>query len=396
MKILGIIAEYNPLHNGHIHQIKESINNLNPDLVIVIMSGSFTQQGNIAIVDKFTRSKIATLYGADIVIELPFIFATSSAEFFAKASINILNSLSIDYLSFGSEEEDISKLINYSKSIIENKKEIDLAVKKHLKEGYSYTKSYILALEETLKGIDENVFKSNNILAIEYIKEILSLNSNIKPFCIKRVYNNYNENNLSKFAFSSATSIRESLLKGESKERISRYIPEETLEAIDSNNIIFNDKIYEIFRYKVISEKENLKNIHEISEGIENRIYNNVVLYTTYNDFIENTVTRRFTLPKIKRIMLKIIFNINKNFFDNIDYSKDLYARILSINEKGKKYLGTITKNSNIPIITKLNDNTISNLTDKQKNILNKDIESTNLFNILHNESLNKDFNNRL
>lgn len=395
MKIVGIIAEYNPLHNGHIYQLQESIKNLNPDLVIVVMSGCFTQQGNIAVIDKFTRSKLATLYGADIVIELPFVFATSSAEYFAKASINILNSLSCDYISFGSEEEDISKLVNYANKILDNQTNIDKKIKDHLKQGYSYTKAYILALEECISDIDTNLFKSNNILALEYIKEIQRLNSKIKPFCIKRIYNDYNENTLSKYAFSSATSIRSSLLEG-NIEHIKNFIPEETYYKLLNENIYFNDSIYELFRYKVILNKDNLKNIHEITEGIENRIINNVVLYTNYNDFIENTLTRRFTLPKIKRIMLKILFDIDKSFLDNIDYKKDLYARILSVNSKGKKYLGDLTRNSSIPIITKVNDKVIDKLSFNQARILNKDIESTNLFDIIRNKSLNSDYKNKL
>lgn len=396
MNLVGIIAEYNPFHNGHIYHIKETVKKTNPDLVVAVISGPFTQQGNIAILDKFTRSKIASLYGADIVIEIPFVFATSSAEFFAKASINILNNINASAISFGSEEGDIDKLVKTAKNIISNKSKIDKIIKKYLKEGLSYTKSYILATEECLELTDTNLFKSNNILALEYIKEIVRLNAQIKPFSVQRIHNDYNENKLSNSVFTSATSIRETIERELNLNKIKNFIPEEIYNKLENTSICNNSNLYEILRYKIISNKDNLKNIHEISEGFENRIYNNVLQYNNYNDFVNNTITRRFTLPKLKRILLKILLDITKKDFERIDIENDLYARILYMNEKGKKYIGKIVKNSKIPIITKVNTNIINNLNEKQQYLLNKDIEANNLWNIIAKKTLNTDFKNKL
>ena len=396
MNLVGIIAEYNPFHNGHIYHIKETIKKTNPDLVIAVISGPFTQQGNIAILDKFSRSKIASLYGADIVIEIPFVFASSSAEFFAKASINILNALNVNIVSFGSEEENIDTLIKTAKNILNNKDQINKLIKKYLKEGLSYTKSYILATEESLNLDNSNLFKSNNILALEYIKELIRLNSQIKPCSIHRIYNDYNENALSNSVFTSATSIRKSLRTVGNLPSVKKFVPEEIYSELEQSLICNNSNMYDILRYKIIINKDNLKNIHEVSEGFENRIYNNVLQYNNYEDFINNTITRRFTLPKLKRILIKILLDINKEDFNKIDIQNDLYARILYMNDKAKKHIGTIVKNSKIPVITKLNNKTLDSLSLNQKYLINKDIEANNLWNIINKKNLNTDFTNKL
>lgn len=304
MKIVGIIAEFNPFHNGHKYLIKKAKETTNADIVICIISGNFTQLGNISIIDKFKRAKIAIENGADAIIELPTIYATASSQYFAFGAVNILNSLNcIDYLCFGSETANIEELKNIANKLIANEKEIWKIIQEELRNGISFASARQNAISDFL-NTDELAISSlsNNILAIEYIKSLIKLKSNITPIAIKR---KEQEN------ITSATSIRQMLY--EDNNYVYNYLP---YKKIYFDKAMFNDNFYKIVQYNIISRgKEYIKNINEVTEGLENKIYNAINVSANYEEFIHNIKSKRYQLSKIKRILIYILLDISKEDF---------------------------------------------------------------------------------
>lgn len=397
MKTVGIIAEYNPFHNGHKYQIKKAKELTGADTVIVIMSGSFTQQGNIAITDKFKRAEMAIKNGADLVIELPTIFAVSSAEMFAYGAVSILDKLNIvDYLVFGTECADIDILNSIATKLLTNNDAINTAIKNEIKNGISYASARDNTLKTILTENEYNEFsKPNNILAIEYIKSLKTLNSNITPIGITRKNANHNDDNLnSEDVFSSATSIRNKLEETKNTNDIVNFVPNETYEILNSSNISFNEDMFKLLRYKILSlGKENIKNIYDVSEGLENKIYDEVINSKTYDQLINNIKSKRYAMSRIKRILVHILLDITKEKYEIL--SDTYYARILKIN-KGNNFLSTLNKSSSIPILANINDNNIDNLEQKTKESLLLDFNSTNIYEIICNSNLNNDKTNML
>lgn len=400
MKILGIIAEYNPFHNGHIYHIQKSKEITNSDYVIAIMSGNFTQQGNISIFDKFKRAKLATNNGVDLVIELPTIYANSSSQYFTKGAISLLNSLNIvDYISFGSESGNIDTLLNISKIIVSNENEIWKDISKNLKLGISFAQAREQSIGKylTLSEIEE-LSKPNNILGIDYLTQLLKNSSTIKPFTISRNSSNFNDKNINNAGnFSSATSIRELIYDNGDSTILENVVPNDTLNIINSTNATFNDTLFDILKYKIItSKKEDLAKINEVTEGLENKLITSVSTSSNYNDLLSHIKSKRYQMSKIKRMLNNIILDITKLDFDNIFNSDQMYAHVLSTSNRGKILLSKISKNSIIPLITSLNDNALNNLSNIQRKMLEKDILSSNIYSILNNEQINKDYTNKL
>lgn len=398
MKVLGIIAEYNPMHTGHIYHINEAKKITNSDYVIAIMSGSFTEQGNIAMHDKFTRAKEAVNSGVDLVIELPTIYAVSDGGSFANKAIQILNDLNIvDSICFGAETDNISKLNNIANTIVVNEKKIWDDIKENLKKGISFANARNEALKNYLKDDEINLVNTpNNILGIEYIKSITTLNSNITPYCIKRESSNFNDDTITQ-KYTSSTSIRKYLEEGKDIQNISEYISKNILNSILNSKMLFNKDIFEILKYKIITiSKEKLRNIYGITEGLENKIQSEIIDSYTYEDFIFKLKSKRYELSKIKRMLIHILLDTTKEDFENLKDSNSNYAHVLAFNHDKKELLSYISKNSNIPILTSINDNTLAKLTQNQRKLIDYDLKASNIYSFLNKTKLNQDYTNML
>ena len=398
MKVLGIIAEYNPMHSGHIYHINKSKEILRCDYTIAIMSGNFTEQGNIALLDKFTRAKHAIKNGIDLVIELPTIYATSDAGSFANKAVSILNDLNIvNYLSFGSETDSIKSITHIANTILDNEHAIWYLIKENLKLGISFANARAKALANFLTNSELDVINSpNNILGIEYVKSLISLNSSITPICIKRQINNFNNQSLTPH-FTSSTSIREHLLENKDISFIQDYLPEDVLQSILNKNLLFNKNIFELLKYKItIMSKEELKNIVGVTEGLENKIKKEIISSFSYDEYIHKLKSKRYELSKIKRIVINILINIIKDDFMKLGDSSSNYAHVLAFNHDKKELLSYISKESKIPIITSLNNKTLNKLTDNQAELLSYDLLASNIYSVLVKDKSNQDYTNKL
>lgn len=394
MNVLGIITEYNPMHNGHIYHIEEAKKITKADYVICVMSGSFTQQGNISVINKFKRAEIAIQNGIDLVIELPTVYATSSSEDFAKGAVNILNSLGIvTHIAFGSECKDITLLENIASKIVENEEYIHSQTSQNMQQGISAPNARDLVYKEILT--DEEYLetsKPNNILGIEYITSLLRLKSKIKPVCIPRLNSCHSDTKTDNSSvFASSTAIRNELaLNKNCLENIQNFVPFSTLEMLKNSNIKLNENFFLLLKYKIlILGKEEIKNIREVSEGLENRIISCIKDCNTYEDFIQSLKCKRYTLGRIKRICINILLGITKD----LDYTDIYYARVLKISNKSINLL-SLLENSSIDIITSLNENKLNKLDKSILELLNLDILATNIREIDGN--INLDYTNNI
>ncbi|HHV46203.1 MAG TPA: nucleotidyltransferase [Tissierellia bacterium] len=370
MKVVGIVAEYNPFHFGHKYHLEMSKKITDSEYAIAVMSGSFVQRGEPSLVDKWTKAKMAIDNGVDLVIELPFIFATQSAELFAYGSVALLNSLNIvDYISFGSEEGKLDILSEIAHVLIEEPPYYRESLKTYLKKGDSFSVSRQKALKDYCEkykvkdiNLDAVLNSPNNILAIEYLKALIRLNSSITPVTIKRIGSHFKETNLSN-KISSATAIRKKLLEdAESIDEIKDYVPHNTyvhlFKYLNSNNGFnslhnYNQIIHYLLR---INCSKDLKDIIDIEPGLENRIIDMSSKERDLDSFIQSIVTKRYPRSRIQRILIHLMAGLKKSDLVDILPNYPSYIRVLGANEKGFKLLRKIKEKSDIPIITKFAD----------------------------------------
>ena len=346
MKKIGIIAEYNPFHNGHKYQIDKIKEKYKDSLIIVVMSSSFCQRGEYSLLDKWTKTKICLENNIDLVVELPYVFSTGSADIFAKGAVEILNELNVDIICFGSESNDKEKLIKLA-SIQLNNPKFDNIVNKNINDGTNYPTAVNKALLE-LTGYNLN--KSNDLLNISYIKEILKINNNIDIEIIKRTNDYFDLKNNSNIV--SASNIRNKL---SNKKSVKKYIPIITYKEIKKINIKQYEKNYfRYLKYSIYSNINNLNQYHMVDEGIENRIIKYISSSISLDELINNIKTKRYTYNKILRMLNYIIVGFKKE--DNVYYVKTNYIRILGFNKAGQKHLNSIKKDIKIPIISNYND----------------------------------------
>ncbi len=391
MKILGVIVEYNPFHNGHAYHLEKSISMTNATHTIAVMSGNFVQRGEPALMDKWTRAKIAVENGVSLVIELPFANAISSAEKFAFGSVFLLNQLNIvNDIVFGSESGNVDLVETIADYLVNENEEYKTTLQYFLTEGLSFPAARDLALRK-LKVNSESL-NSNDILGIEYIKAIKQLDSNIKYHTLKRQNIDYHSLDIVN-SFASATGIRNKI-KEKDFLSVRATVPSMTYNYIsDYRDFLFIDDYYEILRYKILSESnEYLSEIHEVTEGIENRIIESMRKSTDMTTFLENVKTKRFTMTRIKRILLNILFDIKTKEVDKYDLLTPKYINILAADNKGLEILRLLKKNEDLNIITNLSKFTTEDPLLKRQ--LQLDLKASDLYSILRREQLGQDYFN--
>ena len=400
MKICGVIAEYNPFHNGHKLQLESAKEKTGADFCVIIMSGMFTQRGDMAIAPKFTRTQMALSQGADVVIEMPACYALQPAEYFALGGVGILNGIGADYISYGTEAvsqkdrkiiDDFVKLTNHPTHKFEKQ------IRLNLGDGISYPQARAEAFKEISQYEDVSILKSPNaILEIAYRNAIHRFGSDIVPVPVPRVGDAYHES-APKSKIASATAIRNLIL---SKEPYDDFMPREAhaiLKDFLADNAPGNaNLLYPYFLHTLAVSPHTLRAIPDGNDELYNRMIKAVSQSSSLAEYIDNVSTKRFTSARISRGVMHSILNISSSFVNEIRKKLPLYAHILGVNKDKKDVLGIITKQASIPVFTSVANPNLK--TDLQKRLLETDIAATNLYNFtFKNQHLyNQDYTQKL
>ena len=331
MRVIGIVAEYNPFHYGHLYQIRK-VKEMYPDsIIIAIISTNYTQRGGFSLINKWDKTRICLNYGIDMVVELPTLYTTQGADMFAYGAISILNMLHIDTLVFGMECDDVEYLIKAAKTQINNSK-YDELVQKYLLTGVNYPTALGNALKEMIGYTTD---KPNDLLAISYIKEIIKNNYKIEPVGIKRT-NDYHGKEI-KSSIVNASLIRDMLDKNMD---VSKYVPTETYKCLNMKNF---DNGYLLLKYNISNNENRLYEYLTVDEGIENRILKYYKDCDNWCALVNLIKTKRYTYNKVNRMLMHILLNIKK-----IDNDKEIYLRVLGFNDIGRNYLKQIKKDIDV------------------------------------------------
>lgn len=338
MRVIGIICEYNPFHLGHLYQIKKIKETIPDSLIICIFNGTFMQRGEVSIINKWDKTRICLEYGIDMVVELPFVFATQSSDIFAHGALKILNNLHVDTLVFGSESNNVEILKTLAMTQINNEA-FDNKVHEYLDKGVNYP----TALSKTLEVITKYRIKEpNDILAVSYIKEIIKNNYSIEPVAIKRT-NDYHGEIISGDIIN-ASLIRKMLTNGND---VSKYVPRATLKYL--NDIPSKDKYYSLLKYQIINNIDNLDSFQTVDEGLNNLIKKNIYNANNLDELISSIKTKRYTYNRLNRMFTHILTNFKKEDNRGLEIN---YVRLLGFNKKGRSYLNKIKKDMEISVVT--------------------------------------------
>lgn len=362
MKVCGIIAEYNPIHSGHLFHITQSRKVSDADFIVAVISGSYVQRGEPAFYDKYTRTRSALMAGADIVIEMPAAVSLGSSEYFAKGAIDILNSTNtISSLSFGSECNDIM-LLSKAASILSNEpEELSSLIKSHLSSGMNYSAALSNSVTEIFPELNGIPGNPNNNLGIDYLKALNKTNSSIVPFTIQRTGLGYHENSPTD-SHPSATMLRELIMSNEYDKALS-YLPQELLLSFSStkNNVqsfkqfMSADDFSEILAFRLIySDRKILQHIPDINDDFLNRLiqYKNDI--SSFSSFAMNLKRKNITLSRINRILFRLILGITDEVNNYIKTSETApYIRILGMKQSAGPLVKEIRKNADAPVICK-------------------------------------------
>ncbi|MBO4290453.1 MAG: nucleotidyltransferase [Lachnospiraceae bacterium] len=365
MKVNGIIAEYNPFHNGHRYQIEQAKRLTGADYTIIVLSGNFTQRGEPAIIDKFVRTRIALHNGADLVIELPVFHSAGSAEYFARGGVSILNQLGVvTHICFGSECGSIEPMREIAQIILDEPESYLEDLKSGQAAGLSYPAARNRALTDYYPKLAQNaslLTSPNNILGIEYMKALLSMKSSIEPVTILRFGSNYHTRFLES-DFCSALALREAIWAGQNLSLLEPQMPDSAFEILCSSlketpPIHLND-FSKMLLYKLLMEQDHgFDRFFDVTSDLSDRIKNNLKKFDGYHNFCELLKTKNMTHTRISRCLLHIMLDMkdvettSRNHMDLVPY-----ARVLGFRKEAAPLLSAIKKYSEIPLITKLAD----------------------------------------
>lgn len=417
MRVLGIIAEYNPFHNGHLYHLRESVRLAAPDYTVCVMSGDFTQRGEPAMADKWIRAEAAVKNGVDLVLELPFAFACNNAENFAAGAVDLLNRLGcVTHLSFGSEAGELDALSEASEYLAYEDEDLKKSIREFADKGLSFPKARYEAVRKWKGESCSHVLKSaNNILAVEYLKQLRLTGSRIEPLTVKRFGTGYHDSNPFE-NIASATSIRHRLkeagtdslngITGSSSgitgtlSRISgglngtkdglsgikEFVPDVTyqvLQSVDRGiNISFN-AFYPLLVYRILTgDPAHLGNVLSATEGLENRVLKAAAKSVDMDTLIKAVLSKRYTRTRIQRLLIHTLIQLDKESFRDILARRINYARVLGFSRNGASLLKQIKKEerNSIPLLTNINRQLSADA--EEWRLLKFDILSADIYNL--------------
>lgn len=377
MKACGVIVEYNPFHNGHLYHLQQARKISGADCIIAVMSGSFLQRGEPAIIDKFYRTKAALSAGADIIVELPYAYAVQSSEFFAKGAVLTLYELGASFICFGSESGEINHFLHSVTKLQENKSLYEQTIRTFLDQGFAFPQASSKAYDAIgMNAMD--MIQPNNILGFSYVKTIYDYNLPIKPLTIKRVKSHYHEEKITS-QIASATSIRKALIANESDLKIKQTLPSKSFNLLKKYKAEASlwhtwEHYFPLLHYKVMTTKQNeLENIHGVNEGLQHRIKQTAKNAISFHDWVEKIKTRRYTRVRLQRMFVHILTNTPKQSIATIvNEEKVPYIRLLGMSQTGQAFINKNKHNFEVPLITNLNNQT--------RNLVSLDEKATDVY----------------
>ncbi|MBQ8639511.1 MAG: nucleotidyltransferase [Lachnospiraceae bacterium] len=398
MKITGIIAEYNPFHKGHQYHLEQTRKQTEADFCMVIMSGDFVQRGTPAILDKYTRTRMALEGGADLVFELPCAYATASAELFSEAAITFFQKTGcVDALCFGSEQASLPLLSRIARILNDEPEGYRVLLQQQLKEGLSYPRAVYGALTRFLLESDtltestiEQAYKiasqlsyPNNILGIEYLKALFRLGSTIEPFCIHRKGSSHHSAELTDHELGSSSAIRELIESGGNMQLIRRHVPEYSFEQLSSryqvSYPIDEDDLSPLLNYRILMES-SLEQTADMTKDLAMRIRNHSLEPASFSEWSMALKTKNITHTHVCRALLHTVLQITKE--DMISYRQAgliPYARLLGFRKEAEPVLSLMKKTSQIPIVTKVAD-AERHLSPEAMQLFRKDLQAAELY----------------
>ncbi|TSB46310.1 nucleotidyltransferase [Alkalicoccobacillus porphyridii] len=359
-RAVGFVVEYNPFHNGHLYHLQQAKKETGAEVVIAVMSGSFLQRGEPAVVSKWSRTKMALANGVDLLLELPYAFAVQKAELFAKGAVSILSAAKADYLHFGSESgaiEDFHVLHSFMK---EHEDKWNEQVQLRMKEGYSYPKATSLAFAHLEAKTQLSLDQPNNILGYHYVKAIADLSSSLIPYTTKRHAAGFHDESISDSSIASATSIRLTLNDNPLPyDSIKKVMPASALEELKQYEERYNllhtwESYFPFLQQRVLSSSiTELASIYECEEGLEYRILDTIAKASTYSEWMNMLKTKRYTWTRLQRLATHLLTNTTKEEMNQLHTSELPYIRPLGMTTAGQKHLRSLKKQISVPIISR-------------------------------------------
>lgn len=365
IKVNGVVAEYNPFHNGHSYQLQDARKKSGADYTIVVMSGSFVQRGAPALLNKYIRAEMALKNGADLVLELPALYSVSSAEYFATGAVTLLDKLGVvNNLCFGSECGDIRKLQPLADILLEEPAEYSALLKKYVKQGYTYPAARTAALTQyrpEFSDARDLLASANNILGVEYLKALRRRDSKLKPITTARTSSGYHDRMLGTHQ-SSALALRQAIYDNQDIKILSDQMPESAFailsDALSAGETLQLDDLSAPLHYKLLMEADKgYAKYLDVSKELSERIRKHLYDFTNYREFCDLLKTKDMTYTRISRALLHILLNIKNDdlkLYEQADYI--CYARVLGFRKDAEDLLTAIKNHSSVPLLTKLAD----------------------------------------
>ena len=381
MQAVGVIVEYNPFHNGHLHHFREAKRVANADVVVAVMSGHFLQRGEPALVDKWTRAKMALNAGVDLVIELPYAFATAQAPQFAAGSTYLLDALKCDSFAFGSEAGSIKPFLNTYRLMQQYAEEYNKTVKEAMKAGNSYPKALHIAFESLKEKTTEPLIdlnQPNNILGYHYVEAAMNRNLAIKPLTIQRIQAGYHDDINTENEIASATGIRKAIFEENDLQAIQQFVPNTTFEQLqhwqNQNQLFMSwEAIWPMLQYAILRHSPHqLKQYADVAEGLENSLLKHAAQASTFQQFMNGIKSKRYTWTRLQRTFLHIFTGVTKDLLHA--HQTPTYIRILGMTQNGQKYLSYIKKEVTLPLISRVGSNSDP--------LLALDLHATTIYNL--------------
>lgn len=399
MKVVGLVVEYNPFHNGHLYHLQQAKASTQAEYVVCIMSGNFLQRGEPALLNKWARSEMALKAGADLVFELPVAFATQSAEGFAQGAIASLDALGIvTHLCFGSEIGQIEELQTLADICSIEDDHLQALHQKHLKTGLSYPSARTNALKEYFsqrkdlklgQDLENQLIKPNNILGLQYLIALKRLNSQIEPVTLQRVKAEYHDENFNDESIASATAIRQSLATNNQLKAIAPFVPTSTFEILErefsqGRGPVFPEHLFPFIQMKLrTTPLEELNQALRGYEGLENRLWEKSMTETTWKTYLESVKSKRYTFTRLQRLLFHLTIGYSQENWQTFKKQGPQYLRLLAYSQKGRPLLKEIKQKGSLPLISGMGG-FLKQSDQLTKTMLSLDITASNLYTLLY------------